>query len=76
LQGSRILDTPEIKAMYAGYPANFAETLIELASLRILGRERPTRGSGGRESPRRRESYQPPEIAEDVRQAKQFGTVG
>ena len=57
LQGSRILDAPEIKAMYEGYPGNFGETLVELASLRILGRERPVplpnwarepkRGDGG-----------------------------
>src|SRR5690349_3335793 len=40
LQGSKLLDLPEVKAMYAGYPGNFGETVIELASLRILGRER------------------------------------
>ena len=28
---------PEIRAMYEGYPGNFGETLVELASLRILG---------------------------------------
>jgi len=77
LQGSRILDTPEIKAMYAGYPGNFGETLIELASLRILGRERPiplakwsqeTKPGDGDDQPR--------EIAGDVKQARKFGAVG
>ena len=77
LQGSRILDLAEIRAMYAGYPGNFGETLVELASLRILGRERPTPlenwareikpGDGG---------DQPPELAEDIKQARRFGAVG
>ena len=78
LQGSRILEAPEIRAMYAGYPGNFGETLIELASLRILGRERPIPmeewareikkddGAGG----------QPAELAADTKQARRFGTVG
>jgi hypothetical protein len=77
IQGSRILEAPEIRAMYAGYPGNFGETQVELASLRILGRERPIplenwareikKGDGG---------DQPPEIAEDVRQARRWGAVG
>src|SRR6266516_3461472 len=41
LQASRLLELPEIKSMYSGYPGNFGETVIEMASLRVLGRERP-----------------------------------
>jgi Creatinine amidohydrolase len=77
LQGSRILEAPEIKAMYEGYPGNFGETLIELASLRILGRERPVplpnwareikHGDGG---------DQPADIRNDIREMKRFGAVG
>ena len=77
LQGSRLLEAPEIRAMYAGYPGNFGETQVELASLRILGRERPTplenwareikKGDGG---------DQPSEIADDVRQARRWGALG
>ncbi len=77
LQGSRILETPEIKAMYAGYPGNFGETLVELASLRILGRERPVpMENWAREPKPEDEGDQPREIAEDVRQARRFGAVG
>ena len=74
LQGSRILEAPEIKAMYEGYPGNFfGETLIELASLRILGRERAVplpnwageikHGDGG---------DQPAGIRNDIREMKRF----
>jgi len=77
LQGSRILDTPEIKAMYAGYPGNFGETLIELASLRILGRERPIPlENWARETKPGDGDDQPKEIAEDVKQARRYGIVG
>ncbi len=77
LQGSRILDTPEIRAMYAGYPGNFGETLIELASLRILGRERPIPlEKWARELKPGDGDDQPQEIAEDIKQARRFGTVG
>ena len=77
LQGSRILDAPEIRAMYAGYPGNFGETLVELASLRILGRERPTPlAEWAREIKGGDGGDQPAEIAEDMRQMKRFGQVG
>jgi hypothetical protein len=77
LQGSRILDTPEIRAMYAGYPGNFGETLVELASLRILGRERPIPQAGWAQEIKHEEGGdQPPEILEDIRQARRFGAVG
>jgi len=77
LQGSRILDAPEIRAMYAGYPGNFGETLVELASLRILGRERPTPlENWSREIKHGEGGDQPQEIAEDIKQARRFGAVG
>jgi hypothetical protein len=77
LQGSRILDMPEIRAMYNGYPGNFGETLVELASLRILGRERPTPlANWSRETKPGDGGDQPAEIAEDIKQARRFGAVG
>ena len=77
IQGSRILETPEIRAMYAGYPGNFGETLVELASLRILGRERPAPlENWAREIKREDGGDQPEEIAEDIKQARRFGAVG
>jgi hypothetical protein len=77
LQGSRILDTPEIKAMYAGYPGNFGETLIELASLRILGRERPIPlENWSREIKHGDGDDQPREVADDAKQIRRFGAAG
>jgi creatinine amidohydrolase/Fe(II)-dependent formamide hydrolase-like protein len=77
LQGSRILDTPEVRAMYAGYPGNFGETLVELASLRILGRERPIPMEAWAKEIKHEDGRdQPPEIAEDIKQARKFGAVG
>jgi hypothetical protein len=77
LQGSRILDTPEIRAIYAGYPGNFGETLVELASLRILGRERPIpMAAWAKEIKHEDGRDQPEEIAEDIKQARRFGAVG
>lgn len=77
LQGSRILETPEIRAMYAGYPGSFGETLVELASLRILGRGRPIPlENWAREIKHGEGADQPDAIAEDVRQARRFGAVG
>jgi hypothetical protein len=77
LQGSRILEAPEIRAMYAGYPGNFGETLVELASLRILGRERAIPlENWSREIKPGDGSDQPEELTEDMKQARRFGAVG
>ena len=76
LQGSRILDSPEIRAMYAGYPGNFGETLVELAILRILGRERPIPMEAWAKEIKREGGDQPAELAEDIKQARRFGAVG
>ena len=77
LQGSKILDHPEIKAMYAGYPGNFGETVIELASLRILGRERPIPAANwARETKPANHPDNPPPILDDVRQMRRVGAVG
>jgi hypothetical protein len=77
MQGSRILEAPEIKAMYQGYPGNFGETLIELPSLRILGRERAIPlPNWARERKHGDGGDQPAGIRDDVREMKKFGTVG
>src|SRR6185295_14343129 len=77
LQASRILEDPQIKAMYAGYPGNFGETVIELASLRILGRERPIPlADWARETKPGNSLDQPSEIAEDVHQMRRVGAEG
>jgi len=77
LQCSRLLEGPEVKAMYAGYPGNFGETLIELASLRILGRERPVPlASWAREIKREDNADQPAAIRQDLEGMRKFGAVG
>jgi len=63
--------------MYAGYPGNFGETLVELASLRILGRERPIPMEAWSKEIKHEDGRdQPAEIAEDIKQARRFGAVG
>lgn len=41
ITAAHLLETPEVKQLYDSYPGKFGETLIGLASLKILGRERP-----------------------------------
>ena len=63
--------------MYAGYPGNFGETVIEMASLRILGRERPIPvPEWTRETKPAGYNDQPVEIAEDIRRMRKAGAVG
>jgi len=78
IEGERLLHLPEVKAIYEGYPGNFGETLIGLASLKILGRERPIpcpawskelKGDDG-------EGDQPREITKDVNTLRGFGAMG
>ena len=77
LQCSRLLEAPEVKAMYAGYPGNFGETLIELASLRILGRERPVPlADWAREIKQEDGGDQPDAVRGDIQAMRRFGAVG
>ena len=78
LEAARLLDTPEVKALYEGYPGNFGETLIELASLRILGRERPMpMADWARElKPEDGEGDQPAEVFADVVALRRLGAIG
>src|SRR6516165_8592791 len=41
VSASRALQLPQVKALYDGYPGKFGETQLALASMKILGRERP-----------------------------------
>ena len=76
--GENLLNIPEVKDIYRDYPGNFGETLLCLASLRILGRERPIpcpewakeikTGEGG---------DQPTEIRDDIKALRSWGsTIG
>ena len=77
VEAARLLDAPEVKAIYEGYPGNFGETLLELASLRLLGRGRETPYSEwAREIKSDEGGDQPAEIFEDVVALRRAGAVG
>jgi len=77
LVGERLLHDPSVHALYDGYPGSFGETQIGLASLRILGRERPVPyPEWAREKKADGDPDQPVDIAEDVRALRAFGVVG
>jgi creatinine amidohydrolase/Fe(II)-dependent formamide hydrolase-like protein len=77
LIGERLLHDPAVHALYEGYPGSFGETQIGLASLRILGRERPVPyPEWAREKKADGDPDQPLEIAEDVRSLRAWGVVG
>ncbi|MFH1068356.1 MAG: creatininase family protein [Candidatus Glassbacteria bacterium] len=79
IEGERLLTAPEVKAVYDGYPGNFGETLLCLAALKILGRERPIPAENWAreiESKRGEEGDQPEEIREDVVALRTTGQVG
>ena len=77
VEAARLLDAPEVKAIYEGYPGNFGETLLELASLRLLGRERATPyADWARELKPNGGADQPKEIAADVVALRRAGAVG
>jgi len=78
VEAARLLDAPEVKALYEGYPGNFGETLIELASLRILGRERPIPlVKWARElKPDVGEGDRPGEVFQDVVALRRIGAIG
>ena len=78
VEAARALDLPEVRALYEGYPGNFGETLIGLASLKIIGRERPIPlADWARElKPDDGEGDQPAEIFPDVVALRRWGQIG
>ena len=78
IEAERALSRPEVRAVWDGYPGNFGETLIGLASLRILGRERPIPYPDWAAEPKEDdgEGDMPAEIFPDVRTLRQWGAVG
>ena len=81
VEGERLLGDAQVKAIYEGYPGNFGETLLCLAALKILGRERPIPAADWAaeiESKRQgdAEGDQPGEIREDVVRLRTLGQVG
>jgi hypothetical protein len=78
VEAERALAREEVRALVAGYEGNFGETLIDHASLRILGRTRPIPCAGWAAEPKADdgEGDQPAEIFPDVRTLRQWGAVG
>jgi hypothetical protein len=77
VEAARALDLPEVRARYEGYPGNFGETLIGLASLKIIGRERPIPlANWARELKHDDDGDQPAEIFPDVVALRRWGAIG
>ena len=77
VEAARLLDAPEVKAIYEDYPGNFGETLLELASLRLLGRGRETPyPEWAREIKSDEGGDQPEEIFEDIVALRRAGAMG
>jgi creatinine amidohydrolase/Fe(II)-dependent formamide hydrolase-like protein len=76
LIAERLLEFPEVKAMYDGYPGNFGETQIELASLKILGRKAVIRYPEWAKAKKPSDPDQPRAIAEDVDMLRKLGAIG
>jgi len=78
IEAARGLERPEVRALYEGYPGNFGETVIGLASLKILGRERPIPCAEWAREPKPDdgEGDQPPEVFADVVALRRWGAVG
>ena len=71
-----LLNDPAVKILYEGYPGNFGETLLELASLRIIGRERPIPYPEWAKETKGDDPDQPREITNDVTEMRKYGSVG
>ena len=78
VEAERALAKPEVKAVFEGYPGNFGETLLGLASLKILGRERSIPCPKWAKEPKADdgEGDQPKDVFEDVKTLRQWGAVG
>ncbi len=76
LIADKLLEEPEVKSIFAGYPGEFGETLLELASLRVLGREPRIRYPEWARTPKPPAPDQPTEIHADAHAMRKWGTVG
>ena len=79
ISARRAFDLPEVAELWRGYPGNFNEQQIELASLRILGRERPIPlETWSREIKIGKDADhdQPADIAPDITAMRKWGVVG
>ena len=77
IEAERALSRPAVRAIYEDYPGNFGETLLGLASLKILGqRPIPCARWAGEPKGDDGEGDHPAEIFQDVSALRQWGAVG
>jgi creatinine amidohydrolase/Fe(II)-dependent formamide hydrolase-like protein len=76
VSASRALQLPEVKALYEGYPGKLGETQLALASLKILGRERPIPMERWAREIKAESFDQPEDVAADVTEMRRLGVVG
>src|SRR5262249_6081512 len=76
VSASRALEQPEVKSLYNGYPGKFGETQLALASMKVLGRERPIPLERWAKEAKTESFDQPDEIAADVTALRKLGAIG
>jgi hypothetical protein len=78
VEAERALSHPKVRAVHEGYPGNFGETLIGLASLKILGRERtiPCPKWAREKKPDDGEGDMPADIWADLTALRKWGAMG
>jgi len=77
VEAAKLLEHPDVKSLYEGYPGNFGETVIGLASLKFLGRERPIpMAKWAAELKPDDEGDQPPDIFDTVVPLRRAGAIG
>jgi creatinine amidohydrolase/Fe(II)-dependent formamide hydrolase-like protein len=76
LIAERLLELPEAKGLYEGYPGSFGETVIELASLEVLGKRATIRYPEWARAKKNPDPDQPRAIAEDVDRLRRLGAIG
>ena len=77
IEAVRLLALPEVKVLWKDYPAPFGETQLEMAALRILGRERPVPcADWAKELKTDDDGDLPDDVHDDVVNLRTLGTVG
>lgn len=74
--GREILETSDAKKLFDDYPGVFGEAVIDQASLKILGRQRPIPYPDWAKKPEPYERDQPAEIAGDIKELRRWGNIG
>lgn len=72
----QILENSEAKKFFNGYPGELGEAVIDQASLKVLGRQRPVPHPDWAKSADQNESDQPQEIRDDIKELRRWGSVG